>query len=120
MADDLFNPPVAPDDTETATSTLPVIPTEKTPPATKDDDDRERWSWHDNDSVILDTQPATAVYRNRNNGVVVRQEDTAPHSGTDDDQFVFFSTDAAVLKLIEALAAEIGVELTIGRRGRRS
>ncbi|KNY35569.1 hypothetical protein [Agrobacterium sp. SUL3] len=60
----------------------------------------------DDDVVIFD-QPETSVYRNENNGVVIIQKETSPVD-PNEDQFVYFSTDDAVRRLIQALKREIG------------
>lgn len=81
------------------------------------EEDDERGFWDDDRVTVLHEQPQTAVYRNRRNGVVIRQRDTAPQMGDDDDQWLFFADDRAVEKLIYALAKEIGLDLT--RKGGR-
>lgn len=53
--------------------------------------------------VIIQTQPATAIYRNVHDAVVIRQESV---TGCD-DQFLFFATKDDVRTLINALEREI-------------
>lgn len=60
----------------------------------------------DDDVVIFD-QPQTSVYRNGKGGLVIFQKGTRPFD-RDEDQFVYFSTDDAVRRLIQALKREIG------------
>lgn len=63
----------------------------------------EDFDWKGPD-VIIQTQPATAVYRNVHQAVVIRQE----AMNGNDDQFVFFATADDVRTLINALQREIG------------
>ncbi|TGR84257.1 hypothetical protein EN866_33475 [Mesorhizobium sp. M2D.F.Ca.ET.223.01.1.1] len=57
----------------------------------------------DRSDVIVDEQRAVAVYRNKADGVVVRQE-----GYPDEDMFVVLRDDDAVAALIAALQREIG------------
>ncbi|AVH40634.1 helix-turn-helix domain-containing protein [Agrobacterium tumefaciens] len=61
----------------------------------------------DDDAVVIFDQPQTSVYRNGKGGVVILQKGTRPFD-RDEDQFVYFSTDEAVRRLIQALKREIG------------
>jgi hypothetical protein len=63
----------------------------------------EDFDWKGLD-VIIQTQPATAIYRNVHQAVVIRQEAL----NGDDDQFVFFATANDVRTLVNALRREIG------------
>ena len=64
----------------------------------------DNFDWRSDDSIILGYQPATAVYRNACNAVVIRQEG----AGYDDDQFVILRDDEAVHRLVAALHVEVG------------
>jgi hypothetical protein len=66
--------------------------------------DPDAFDWSEDKSVIFGYQPATAVYRNKFDAIVIRQE------GTDgeDDQFVFLRDADSVRIVIKALQAEIG------------
>lgn len=64
----------------------------------------ETFDWSGPD-VIIERQPATAIYRNAREGVVIRQEATGDD---EDDQFVYFASDDDVRILIAALQREIG------------
>lgn len=59
------------------------------------------------DCVVLFDQPQTSVYRNKNDGVVIMQTGRFP-SENDEEQFVYFSSDESVRRLIQALKREIG------------
>ncbi|ANM10378.1 MULTISPECIES: hypothetical protein [unclassified Rhizobium] len=63
----------------------------------------EDFNWKGPD-VIIQAQPATAIYRNVHDAVVIRQESMTE----DDDHFVFFATKSDVRTLINALKREIG------------
>ena len=63
----------------------------------------DKFDWRSDDSIILRYQPATAVYRNACNAVVIRQEG----AGYEDDQFVILRDGEAVRRLVAALQAEI-------------
>lgn len=79
-------------------SLVPVAPP-------KDDDDPEaKWRWTSRDpDLLLNTQPATRVYRNGFGQVVICQE--ARGDDTDDEPFVFFEI-TNIPKLIAALQRE--------------
>ncbi|MBX5008153.1 hypothetical protein [Rhizobium lentis] len=62
----------------------------------------ETFDWR-GPEVIIRTQPATAIYRNVHDAVVIRQESVTGY----DDQFVFFATKDDVQTLINALDREI-------------
>ena len=68
-----------------------------------DELDPDKFDWRSDDSIILGYQPATAVYRNACNAVVIRQEG----AGYEDDQFVILRDAEAVRRLVAALQAEI-------------
>lgn len=59
----------------------------------------KRFDWFHDDTVIIHHQPATAVYGNAHDQVVIRQE--SPHAH-DEDSFVFFSR-SELPRLISAL-----------------
>lgn len=62
------------------------------------------FDWAGDDSVILQEQLAMAVYRNRADGVVIRQE----RNGFDeDDHFVVIRDEQALRVLIAALQREL-------------
>ena len=64
----------------------------------------DNFDWRSDDSIILRYQPATAVYRNACNTVVIRQEG----AGYEDDQFVILRDAEAVNRLVAALHDEVG------------
>ena len=71
--------------------------------ATNEDElDPDKFDWSTDDSIILGYQPATAVYRNACNAVVIRQEG----AGYEDDQFIILRDAEAVPRLVDALQAE--------------
>jgi hypothetical protein len=67
--------------------------------------DNDPFSWRDRDDIVVDEQRAVAVYRNRVDGIVIRQEHP---DGPDEDMFVVLRDDDAVAALIAALQAQIG------------
>ena len=67
--------------------------------------DADKFDWGSDDSVIVQEQLAIAVYRNRANGVVIRQE---ARSFDEDDQFVILRDAEAVRILLRALRREAG------------
>ena len=62
--------------------------------------DFDDFDWAKDPSVVLHEQRATAIYRNRWNGIVIRQERTWDE---DSDPFMIISEDNAVT-FMEALA----------------
>ena len=72
---------------------------EGAPPAGPD-----KFDWSTDDSVLLGEQFATAVYRNKRDAIVIRQEGV----GGDDDHFVILRDAEAVHRLVAALQNEIG------------
>jgi hypothetical protein len=58
------------------------------------------FDWHDNPSVVLKSQPATAIYYNPNGCIVIRQERSWAE---DSDPFVYITPENAVT-FMEALA----------------
>lgn len=65
------------------------------------------FDWRERDSIVVDEQRAVAVYRNKYDGVVVRQEcPDGPH----EDMFIVLRDDDAVASLIAALKSEIGAK----------
>jgi ABC-type Zn uptake system ZnuABC Zn-binding protein ZnuA len=62
--------------------------------------DFEDFDWHDDPSVVLRTQPATAIYHNGNGHIVIRQERSWAQ---EDDPYVMISPENAVT-FMEALA----------------
>jgi hypothetical protein len=71
-------------------------------------DDDFDWSSNgeDSDSIVVNHQPAIAVYLNPRNEVVIRQEG---HYGPDEDQFVFVTKDN-VTKFVQAILEAAGFE----------
>lgn len=69
-----------------------------------DDRAEDRFDWLREDCIILKEQLSTAVYRNRANAIVIRQEG----NGFQDDQFVILRDPEAVRLLITALREELG------------
>ena len=65
--------------------------------------DPDRFDWSTDDSVLLGEQFATAVYRNKRDAIVIRQEG----SGDEDDHFVILRDAEAARLLIGALHREI-------------
>ena len=63
----------------------------------------DRFDWRSDDSIVLRHQPATAVYRNACNAVVIRQEG----AGDEEDQFVILRDADAVRIVVAALQAEV-------------
>jgi hypothetical protein len=61
------------------------------------------FDWRSDDSIVLGYQPATAIYRNASDAIVIRQEGV----GYEDDQFVILRDAEAVQVVIKALTAEI-------------
>ena len=84
---------------------LPPVerPGDTSPSIEPDFSDPDKFNWRSDDSIILGYQPATAVYRNACNAVVIRQEG----AGGDDDHFVVLRDAEAVRRLVNALQAEI-------------
>jgi hypothetical protein len=60
----------------------------------------EDFNWHDDPSVVLKSQPATAIYYNPNGCIVIRQERSWAE---DSDPFVYITPENAVT-FMEALA----------------
>jgi hypothetical protein len=58
------------------------------------------FDWHDNPSVVLKSQPATAIYYNPNGCIVIRQERSWAE---DSDPFVYITPENAVT-FMETLA----------------
>lgn len=75
-----------------------TVKADETTPANTD-----KFDWNDDDSVLIGEQLATAVYRNRAGGVVIRQE---ARSFDDDDAFVVLRDVEAVRLVIKALRRE--------------
>jgi len=75
------------------------------PPATvPGDSSNNEFDWISDDSIIIQKQPPVAVYRNRADAVVIRQEG----SGYDDgDHFVMLAGATEVRMLIAALQREL-------------
>jgi hypothetical protein len=69
-----------------------------------DDRDDDCFDWLADDSIVMQEQRGTAVYRNRANAIVIRQEGV----GSLDDQFVILRDPEAVRLLITALRRELG------------
>lgn len=63
----------------------------------------EAFDWRADDSIVLGYQPATAIYRNACNAIVIRQEGT----GHEDDHFIILRDAEAALIIIAGLKAEI-------------
>ncbi len=63
----------------------------------------DEFDWSTDPSVIFGYQPATAVYRNKFDAIVIRQEAT----NGDEDCCVYFRDAAAVNALMVALKAEL-------------
>ena len=61
------------------------------------------FDWSTDDSVLLGEQVATAVYRNKRDAIVIRQEDV----GGDNDHFVILRDADAFRLLVGALQREI-------------
>jgi hypothetical protein len=66
------------------------------------EDSFEDFDWHDDPSVVLRTQPATAIYHNGNGHIVIRQERSWAQ---EDDPYVMISAENAVT-FMEALAKQ--------------
>jgi hypothetical protein len=60
----------------------------------------EDFNWHDDPSVVLKSQPATAIYYNPNGCIVIRQERSLAEES---DPFVYITPENAVT-FMEALA----------------
>jgi hypothetical protein len=60
----------------------------------------EDFNWHDDPSVVLKSQPATAIYYNPNGCIVIRQERSWAEES---DPFVYITPENAVT-FMEALA----------------
>jgi hypothetical protein len=65
--------------------------------------DPDKFDWRSDDSIILRFQPATAVYRDSCNAVVIRQEG----AGYEDDQYVVLRDAEAVGRIVAALHDEV-------------
>ncbi len=63
----------------------------------------ERFDWDDNDTLVIRTVKAVAVYRNQFNEIVIRQENADPH---DEDYFVHVP-QSELRKLIAALQKQL-------------
>ncbi|WP_442580571.1 hypothetical protein ACSBOB_00770 [Mesorhizobium sp. ASY16-5R] len=66
-------------------------------------DTADRFDWNSDDSVLIGEQLATAVYRNRAGGIVIRQE---ARSFDEDDNFIVLRDAEAVRLVIKALRRE--------------
>ena len=66
--------------------------------------DPDKFDWSSDDSVLLGEQLAVAVYRNKFDAIVIRQEGV----GGDEDHFVVLRDAEAVRLLIAALDDEVG------------
>ena len=65
--------------------------------------DPDVFDWSTDDSVLLGEQFAVAVYRNKRDAIVIRQEGV----GGDDDHFVILRDAEAARLLVAALQREI-------------
>ncbi len=75
-------------------------------PTSKETQDNRRFDWFEDDSIIVESQPALAVYRNIRNHIVIRQEDSANLDG--EDICITVAGDENIRLLIRALQREIG------------
>ena len=84
---------------------LPPVerPGDTSPRIEPDFSDSDKFDWSTDDSVLLGEQFATAVYRNKRDAIVIRQEGV----GGDDDHFVILRDAEAVRQLVVVLRAEI-------------
>jgi len=62
-----------------------------------------QFDWAEEDCVVLQEQLSVAVYRNKRDGIVIRQEGAYG----DDDHFVVLRDDAAARTLIDAIQREL-------------
>ena len=69
------------------------------------------FDWFKDDSIVLEEQPAIAVYTNPRNAIVIRQRATFP----EDDMFVFIATHN-LMTLIDRLCDMAGIPSAGKRR----
>jgi hypothetical protein len=92
-----ISPPISPTATNPAQSTSPLLATAAKP---EPEEPEENHFLPESESLVLPSQPAIAVYTNRYNQVVIRQEATGPDQ--DEDYFVFVCPqhlDALIVRL---------------------
>jgi hypothetical protein len=93
-------------DEESRTSGLPIGSTvPSSPHIVRPNGDSDRFDWVNDDSIVLAEQPATAIYRNRKNSIVIRQQ-----ASWDDemDSFVII-TNQNVMSFVDQLCELVGI-----------
>lgn len=68
-----------------------------------DDDDAARFNWNDDESIVLEEQPRTAIYENPNGDIVIRQ-----YAWPDDDDTVIVCR-SNLMKFVDRLTEVAGV-----------
>jgi hypothetical protein len=63
------------------------------------------FNWVDDDAVVLTEQPATAIYRNRENAIVIRQQASWD---SDEDSFIFI-TEQNAMTFLDRLCDLLGI-----------
>ena len=77
----------------------------------KHSDPANDFDWYKDNSIVLEEQPATAVYTNNRNAIVIRQR--APYP--DEDMFVFIGPHN-LMTLIDRLCDMAGIPSAGKRR----
>jgi hypothetical protein len=68
-------------------------------------DDPDHFDWIHDESIVLKEQPATAIYRNRENSVIIRQQAAWDR---DEDSFVFI-TEQNAMAFLDQLCDLMGI-----------
>jgi hypothetical protein len=92
-----------PDKPDALTPTSSAQPTAEYSAVQERRDDSDDFNWNDDPSIILRPQPGVAVYYNKANELVIRQEALPGH---DEDHFVYVTSenqDTFIDKLTDAL-----------------
>lgn len=63
------------------------------------------FNWVDDDAVVLTEQPATAIFRNRENAIVIRQQASWD---SEEDSFIFI-TEQNAMTFLDRLCDLLGV-----------
>lgn len=80
--------------------------TKPTPANSNPVPDTDDFKWGaDNEDVIVQDQPATAVYSNACGGVVIRQERAWDE---EEDSYVFFNSPEVARKVVAAILRQLG------------
>lgn len=71
--------------------------------------EEDRFNWNDDDSIVLQRQPAVAVYANKCGQVVIRGE---PDFNEEDDQIVTIEPDQ-VVRFVYSILDAAGLDMSL-------